>query len=116
LPENAEIDSGTASDDAVLVPVVVGECRLMVAARRVPGEDDEVEIGARRPRIDHMLDGLAAFAGKVVERFEPTNASKVSVQFGCDVAVQSGTLIAMIGQASTKSSLLVTLEWTRQET
>jgi hypothetical protein len=75
-----------------------------------------VEIGARKPRLDRVLDGLAAFANQVVEKFEPTNASKVSVQFGCDVAAQTGTLIAVIGQASAHSAFTVTLEWSRQET
>lgn len=115
-----EDGSGTAPQGAVLVPVTVGGCRLLVAARDVPGgpvdADGEVEIGARKPRLDRVLEGLAVFANEVVEKFEPTNASKVSVQFGCEVAVQTGTLIAVIGQASAQSAFTVTLEWTRQET
>jgi hypothetical protein len=92
----------------------------LVAAQDVPGDGSldqgtEVEIGARKPRLDRALEGLAAFANEVVEKFEPTNASKMSVQFGCDVAAQTGTLIAVIGQASAHSAFTVTLEWARQD-
>ncbi|MFI1106669.1 CU044_2847 family protein [Streptomyces physcomitrii] len=40
-----------------------------------------------------------------------SEASKVTREFGCDMALESGALIAAIGKASAKSAFKVTLEW-----
>jgi hypothetical protein len=115
MPEDGWV-SGVNSP--VLVPVSVKGHHVLVTARDVPGgpfqTDAEVEIAARKPQLDRVLDGLVAFANEMVERFESTDASKVSVQFGCDVAVETGTLVAVIGKASVQSTFTVTLEWARQ--
>jgi hypothetical protein len=111
---------GSVPLEPVLVPVRVGDCRLLVSAYDLSGEpadgDAEIEIAApplRDRMLDGMLDGLAAFATRVVDRFEATSASKVSVQFDCDVALESGTLIAVVGKASWQRTFSVTVEWTR---
>ncbi len=77
---------------------------------REPGH--EVEIASRQPKIEQVLDGLAVFAQEVVDRLRSTEASKVSVEFGCEIAVESGTFVAVLGKASAKSAFRITLEWT----
>nr|WP_246260446.1 CU044_2847 family protein [Streptomyces typhae] len=84
------------------------------SARRTGAEDEEEEIGARRPgrpRLEQLLDGLAGFAQEIASRLQSTDASKVSVQFGCEVIVESGQFVAVIGKASSKSTITVGLEW-----
>lgn len=73
---------------------------------------DESPISGRERQFKHVLDSLAAFAQQVSTALQPTNASKVSVQFGCEVVVESGSFIAVIGKASAKSTMTVSLEWT----
>jgi len=100
-----------------LVPIEVGGQRIYLSVRAVqpargePG--DEREIAYRKPRLEQVLDGLAVFAQEVVGRFQGTDASKVTVQFGCEVVVESGTLIAVIGKASATSTFTVALEWAK---
>jgi hypothetical protein len=117
----SEDGSGSVPQETILIPVEVGGCQLLVAAHDLSGEpadrDTEVEIASRLVRdrmLDGMLDGLAAFATEVVARFEPTRASKVSVQFDCNVALESGTLVAVVGKASWQRTFSVTVEWARQ--
>lgn len=119
----AQGGSGNWPHESVLIPVQVGDCRLLVSAYDLSGEsadsDTEIEIassGSVQDRmLNGMLDGLAAFATGVVDRFEPTSASKVSVQFDCNVALESGTLVAVVGKASWERTFTVTVEWTRQD-
>ena len=103
----------------VLVPIEVGDQMVLMSVRdldlAVSGAAEEQPISGRRPRLEHVLDGLAAFAGQLAGRFEGTGASKVSVEFGCEVAVESGTLIAVIGKASATSTITVGLEWARAD-
>jgi hypothetical protein len=96
---------------------IVGDCKVYVSVEEVgpsqAGPGDEHEIGARRPRVEAALDGMAEFAGQIVKRFEQTDAQKVTVEFGCDIVLESGTFFAVIGKASSTSSITVGLEWVR---
>jgi hypothetical protein len=77
-------------------------------------DDEEQLISARRPgqpKLEQLLDGLAGFAQEIAGRLQGTDASKVSVQFGCEVLVESGQFVAVIGKASSKSTITVGLEW-----
>jgi hypothetical protein len=110
--------SESAGEDGVrLVPIEVGGQKIYLSVRAVepaggePG--DEREIAYRKPRLEQVLDGLAVFAQEIVGRFQGTNASKVTVQFGCEVVVESGTLVAVIGKASATSAITVGLEWAK---
>jgi hypothetical protein len=82
-----------------------------VSAKKTIG--DESEIAARRPSLDGVLNGLTALARRMGSQLSDTGASTVSVEFGCEFAVESGTLVAVVGKASAKSAFKVGLEWTR---
>ncbi|WUH89632.1 hypothetical protein OG900_05365 [Streptomyces sp. NBC_00433] len=102
-----------------LVAAAVGDCKLYVAVQDLDtpaGPGGELEIGARLPGMDGALDGLAQFAQHLVTRFAQTDVQKVTVQFGCDIVLESGTFLAVIGKASSTSSLTVGLEWVRPTT
>jgi len=79
-----------------------------------PESGDEKEIFGRRLCLDQVLDGLLGLARAMGAKLQQSDASKVSVQFGCEVALETGTFVAVIGKASTKSTFTVGLEWTRQ--
>lgn len=103
-------------DADIVVPLTVGGETVYLAVRPVGGDADpggEHEIAARRPTLDDVIGGLAAFADGLSTRLRETGASKVSVEFGCEVAAESGTFVAVIGKASAKSTFKVGLEWTK---
>jgi hypothetical protein len=74
---------------------------------------DEEEISGRRPSLDQVLDGLMGLARAMGAKLQQSDASTVTVQFGCEVALETGTFVAVIGKASTKSTFTVGLEWTK---
>ncbi|MEV7072471.1 CU044_2847 family protein [Streptomyces sp. NPDC093990] len=105
----------------VMVPVEVDGQRLLVSvglsgAQVGSGLAEEQEIGWRTARLETVLDSLTAVARAVGTRLQQTGASKATVEFGCDVSVDTGQLLAVIGKASSKSAWKVTLEWTAPET
>jgi hypothetical protein len=102
-----------AADDTVLVPVDIDGRTVYLTARQKGGSGEEREIADRRPRLESVLSGAASFAKQVVDTFQDTGASKVSVEFGCEFALESGTFVAVIGKASTKSTLTIGLEWAK---
>lgn len=103
-------------DTEQLVPVEVDGNTLYLAVRDVPdgnpyGTGAERPIVARERRLDEVLDSIAGFGNQVATRLKFTDASKVTVQFSCEVMVESGSFVAVIGKASAKSTVTVCLEW-----
>jgi hypothetical protein len=114
LIEDLDLEGGSAA----LVPVTVDGHTLYLSARRLVARSaagSESEIAAYAPTLDEALGSLGAFAQQLAARLQPTDASRVSVEFGCEFAVESGKFIAVIGKASAKSAVKVGLEWTRPE-
>ncbi|MFI6608052.1 CU044_2847 family protein [Streptomyces sp. NPDC050507] len=98
------------------VPVEVDgqTVHLSVAAggqRTESGLGEEQEIGWRRPSLDPVLDGLTAVARAMGTRLQQTGVSKATVEFGCDVSLDSGQLLAVLGKTTSKAAWKVTLEW-----
>ena len=100
-------------EDDELVPVQIQGRTVYLAVRRGQGSPPGYErpISGRVPRIDDVLEGIAGFAAKVADSMQATKASKVCVEFGCEIALESGTFVAVVGKASTKSTMTVSLEW-----
>lgn len=99
-----------------VIPVEAGGRVVYLSARdaestRAGGE--ETEIAARRPNLDGVLEGVRAFAEQTVEQLRGTDVSRVTVEFGCEFAVESGSIIAVIGKAGAKSVMKVSLEWSK---
>jgi hypothetical protein len=107
-----------APDAAALLPVDIAGETVYLSVRQIggaPGDHGEQEIAARRPRLENVLGGVTNFAKEVVSTLKETGASKVSVEFGCEFALESGVFVAVIGKASSRSTLTVGLEWADPE-
>jgi hypothetical protein len=114
LTDEVEIAGSDGTVDE-LVPVAVAGERIYVSARRLKphaSADAEVEISSQRATLEQALGGLANVAQELGAKLRNTGASKVSVEFGCEFAFESGTLLAVVGKASAKSAFNVGLEWT----
>lgn len=94
------------------VPLVVGgqPVRLRVGQSPVVA-GGESEIAWRQPSLEQALDSLMGVAGAISARLRDADATRVSVEFGCEFAIESGTFVAVIGKASATSAFKVCLEW-----
>jgi hypothetical protein len=94
------------------VPLSVDGQLVYLAVER-SGSHEEEDVGWRPPTLERGLDGLMSVARAMGARLQQSDASRAVVEFGCEFAVESGSLVAVIGKASGKSAFKVTLEWTR---
>lgn len=100
----------------VLIPLSVSGEKVYLAVKQLgtpAAAEEESEIAARRPTLDDVVGGLSAFAGELSTKLRSSDAGKITIEFGCEVAVESGRFIAVIGKASAKSTFKVALEWTK---
>ncbi len=106
------------ADEEVLVPVEMEGRTILLSVRpnrsgeRMEGEWEH-DIASRRPSLQALFDDLIAVTRALGSRLQDTTASKVSIEFGCDFAVESGGFVAVIGKASARSAFMVGLEWTK---
>jgi hypothetical protein len=75
------------------------------------GVGDEYAISGREHKLDGVLDATAALASQAVARLRASGATKVKIEFGVEVALETGRLVAVLGRASTKSPMTASLEW-----
>ncbi|MFI5768788.1 CU044_2847 family protein [Streptomyces sp. NPDC051658] len=114
-------DTGVEESADVTVPVDVDgqtvHFSIAPGGRQTQPElGEEQEISWRRPTLAPVLDGLTNVARAMGTRLQQTGASKATVEFGCDVSLDTGQLLAVFGKATSKSAWKVTLEWTAPET
>ncbi|MGP3920388.1 CU044_2847 family protein [Nonomuraea sp. 10N515B] len=89
-----------------------GDSVVYLHAVRAPGEaGTEVAISGLKPTLEQALAGLSEVTERVSEKLRTTDASKVAIEFGCEFALESGKLVAMIGKGSARSTFKVTMEW-----
>ncbi|WP_050362042.1 CU044_2847 family protein [Streptomyces anulatus] len=101
-------------DEATLVPVTAAGQTVLLSVQR-HGEqgtpEGEREIAARRLSLDEAVDSLVGIARSVGQRLQETGSTKATVEFGCEFAVESGQLVAVLGKATARSTFKVALEW-----
>lgn len=108
------LEDGGHNSAEMLVPIGIHGHTVLLSVESAGAQSmgDESEIAARKPSLDEVLNGLAALAMEIGTRLQQTGATRASVEFGCEIAVESGTFVAVIGKGSAKSTFKVGLEWT----
>ncbi|GAA1017732.1 hypothetical protein Aple_024840 [Acrocarpospora pleiomorpha] len=95
---------------------------LYVEASQLGGFDEEEElagstlVAAIDGTLDEVTEALSGLADQLRTALAPSEATKYSVEFGCELAVETGKVVAILGKGSAKCALKVTLEWDRTKT
>jgi hypothetical protein len=79
------------------------------------GDREKVGIQDYVPFND-VMEGIEAVADSFSQSLKRIRPSKAAVEFGVEVGLEAGKLVAMIGKVSGKANFKVTLEWSQKET
>lgn len=92
-----------------IIPVSVEDKRtIYVQATVLGGEQD---IAVRLPSFEGVSDAIEGIAKSLTRTMEKVKPRKATVEFGLELAVESGKLTALLVKGSGTASLTVTLEW-----
>ena len=72
---------------------------------------NERELAARPHAIGDALKGVNALVKDLKSELQGLSAKRMAVEVSLEFALESGHLVAIVGKASGKSSIKVTLEW-----
>lgn len=85
-----------------------------VAPRQATAEPEEPvdeEIGLLTFNLDEVTAALGTFAQGVTGALRRAKPHRLTVEFGCQVGVETSGLVALITKGSVDANLTVTMEW-----
>jgi hypothetical protein len=108
LEENSRFPS---ADGTAIIPVETGKGSAYISVRQLGSPGTEGEIAARIPSFGDVVGKVMDLAGGAVEHLRTTGASKIILEFGCEMAIESGQLVAIVSKVGGKATFKVGLEW-----
>ena len=81
---------------------------MRVAATVLGGEEN---VALKLLSFEEITDALEGIAGSLNAALQKIKPKKASVEFGLEVAVESGKLTALLVKGSGTATLNITLEW-----
>lgn len=92
-----------------LIPVKLANgVEMRVAATVLGGEED---VALKLLSFEEITDTLEGIVGSLNAALQKIKPKKASVEFGLEVAVESGKLTALLVKGSGTATLNITLEW-----
>jgi tetrahydromethanopterin S-methyltransferase subunit B len=95
-----------------VVPVQINNNVQVMVEATVVGSEEDVAIDIRP--FQEVTDAIEAITSAMVQTLEKVKPDKASVEFGIEIAVQSGKLTTLIVQGSSKGNMKITLEWNKK--
>jgi hypothetical protein len=92
-----------------LIPVKLANgVEMRVAATVLGGEEDVAFKLLSFEEITNTIEGIAGSLNAALQKIKP---KKASIEFGLEVAVESGVLTTLLVKGSGTATLNITLEW-----
>ncbi|MEV5971403.1 CU044_2847 family protein [Streptomyces sp. NPDC051921] len=70
--------------------------------------------GGRLPDLSGFTSALSSFAAQLGDALHTAAPERATVEFGCQLGIDSGVLTALVVQGSTTANFRVTLEWVKK--
>lgn len=71
----------------------------------------EEEVAFAIPSFEGVTDVIEGIADSIVDTLQKAKPRKASIEFGLEVALESGQLTALLVKGTGTSNLKITLEW-----
>ena len=97
-----------------IIPIDLGdELRMaVVAEQQGPQLVADKDITARLSSVTRSIEVMGKETLEAVKNAAP---DKATVELGFGLALEQGTLVALLGKGKAEASITVTLEWSRDE-
>jgi hypothetical protein len=93
------------------IPVEIDGTTIFVEATTKGGDEEIAAVGF--PSFTAALKPVTKIAQEITKSLGGLQPGRVAVEFGCQFAIESGQLTALIVSGSGSGSLKITLEWTK---
>jgi hypothetical protein len=93
------------------VKAKVGTAEITIEASAMPNQDGEIANFSGILNLEGVSKAIRELAGTLKTALDEAKPTKATLEFGLQVGVQPGQLIAIWVQGESKANLKVKLEW-----
>jgi hypothetical protein len=97
--------------DRIINVVLPNGAQMLVRVTEMESDRAEKLSPMRNLSMEDLFSSLRGFAEQLYDVFHDLKPKKSTVEFGVDIALQSGRLVSLIASGKASGSLKVTLEW-----
>ena len=94
-----------------VVPLKIGDNKSLKVEATILGGDQDV--ASNFLEFESVTDAIEDISNAVVGTFDTIKPNKANVEFGLEIAVESGKLTSILVKGSGKANLKITLEWSK---
>jgi hypothetical protein len=95
-----------------LVTADLGDGKVVLIEARASTEEGDEDVGIGRSKsFDGVVDSIQTISEKLASALDKVKPDSASIEFGVDVAVEAGSLTALIAKGSANATLKITLAW-----
>ena len=94
-----------------LIPVEVEGSTILIEAVVLGGEEEIA--GAGKPSFAVVWQSVTKVARELATSLNQVKPDRATIEFGCQFAIESGQLTALLVSGSATGSIKVTLEWVK---
>jgi hypothetical protein len=103
-------------DRSRYIPIRIGDRTFYIDAVVL---DEEEEVAARKFGLKDFTESIGAVAeamsDAITSGLRKVQPEKITVEFGCEVAVDAGILTAVLVKGAAKTNVKIAIEWTPQQ-
>ncbi|MBL7781950.1 MAG: hypothetical protein JNM22_12085 [Saprospiraceae bacterium] len=96
------------------IPVQLADGSTIIVEIRQPQGEENVSFS--KFNISEILGKIESIANSFMDTLRKTNPQKATIEFGMDIAIESGALTALIAKGTAEANLKITLEWEKSKT
>ena len=94
-----------------IVPLKIGDNNSLKVEATILGGDQDV--ASNFLEFESVTDTIEDISNAVVGTFDTIKPNKANVEFGLEIAVESGKLTSILVKGTGKANLKITLEWSK---
>jgi hypothetical protein len=88
---------------------------VKIAASPLGGDEDVLDYKTILP-FKQVTDTIEGIAKDILATLQKAKPDKATIEFGVEIGVESGALIACLVKGTGTANLKITLEWTKEST
>ena len=96
--------------DHQVVPLTIGGQDVLLEVRTDAG-DGEQDVSALDLSFDSMVESIEAITRKLTSALAKAKPDSATLEFGIDVALESGKLAALLVKGTGSAAIKITLVW-----
>jgi hypothetical protein len=108
-----EISMATRTD---IVPFELADGKTIHVSVTQLGGEEKVSLSKKLFSFDEVTSSIESIANSLAKTIDKVTPQKASIEFGLEVAIESGNLTALLTKGSATANLVVTLEWEKSKT